>query len=178
MSSVDELLYHELQFSKPHLAERFFELRSQDQRVGSVRFTKLTGTIAEIDFLGRQWSFKRMGFWHPYISIRRKGSMDDDLHLPFSNKWGGLLNYKRQDGQVLDLMNVSFWHQIWAWQKYDKTVMIEFQIMTGLKDRAKIIIKEIEDPDETVLLLALGCYALSSYGWDDDATGALAAAKT
>ncbi len=97
------------------------------------------------------------------------------MHLPFSNKWGGLLNYKRPDGQVLDLINVSFWHQIWAWQKFDRTILIEFQIRIGLKNRATVIVKQADDAAETVLLLALGCYALSSYGWDDDAAGALAA---
>lgn len=175
-NGLNELLYQELIFLKPHLTERFFELRLDEEIIGTIRFPKLTGTIAEAHFLDYIWTFKRMGFWHPYISIRKPDNPEDFLRLPFSNKWGGLLMFKRADGQILELTNISFWQQIWAWLKHDKTILIEFHITIGLKNRAKVVIRQIDDPEETILLLALGCYALSTYGWDDDASGAMTSA--
>lgn len=173
LTALHDLLYQELIFLKPQLTERYFELRLQEDLIGTIRFPKLTGTIAEVRFLDQTWTFKRMGFWHPYVSIRKQGSTEDHMRLPLSNKWGGLLMFKRADGQILELTNISFWHQIWAWLKHDKTILIEFHITIGLKNRAKVLIRQIDDPEETRLLLALGCYALSTYGWDDDAGGAL-----
>jgi hypothetical protein len=115
-----------------------------------------------------------MGFWKPYITVRRKDDTRDYFQIPFSGKWQGLLTLTTQTGELYELSQIGFWNPKWVWMKQE-TVLMEFDIKSGVKKYAELIIRE---QDELMnLLLIIGAYGMIMKGWDDGAsTAAITAA--
>jgi hypothetical protein len=154
---------------KPKMTRSFYELTQGEEDLGSITFTKPFGTLALVQLFGEEWTLKRMGFWKPYITVRRKDENNDYLQVPFSGKWQGLLSLTTHTGQLYELCQIGFWSPKWVWMKQNK-VLIEFDLKFGLKKYAELIIRE---QDELIsMLLIIGAYSMIMQGWDDGASSA------
>lgn len=69
------------------------------------------GTRANAQTAGGSWSFKRVGFWVPKVSVRLAGS---DMNLALFRRATGVLGALRfADGRVCDLRAVDSKSRIW-----------------------------------------------------------------
>jgi len=154
---------------KSKMSRAFYELTRGDEIIGSITFTKTFGTLAEAQIFNEEWSLKRMGFWKPYITVRRKNDDRDYLQVPFSGKWQGLLTLTTHKGELYELSQIGFWNPKWVWMK-QKSSLIEIDLKFGMKKYAEMIIR---DNDELInLLLIIGAYGMIMQGWDDGASSA------
>jgi len=62
---------------KPKMTRSFYELIRGEEIIGSITFPKTFGTLAEVKLFEEEWSLKRMGFWKPYITVRRQNEAQD-----------------------------------------------------------------------------------------------------
>ena len=151
---------------KPKKTRSFFELTRGEENIGSITFPKTFGTLAEVKLFEEEWSLKRVGFWKPYITVRRQNATQDYMQVPFSGKFQGLLSFSTQHGESYELTQTGFWNPKWVWIK-QKRALIEFDLKFGMKKYAEAIIR---DKDEILpLLLMIGSYGLIMQGWDDAA---------
>jgi len=151
---------------KPKMTRSFYELTCGKEIIGSITFPKTFGTLAEVNLFEEEWSLKRMGFWKPYITVRRQNATQDYMQVLFSGKFQGLLSFSAQNGDTYDLTQTGFWNPKWVWMKQKRT-LIEYELKFGIKKYAEAIIR---DKDELLpLLLLIGSYGLIMQGWDEAA---------
>jgi len=62
-----------MEWTQPKASEKYFELRDQGLIIGSMRFRSSSGTLAVVQSDSRQWSFKRIGFTFPKVTLRNEG---------------------------------------------------------------------------------------------------------
>ena len=154
---------------KPKMTRSFNELTRGDEIIGTITFTKAFGTLAQVQLFDEEWSLKRMGFWKPYITVRRKDDTHDYFQVPFSGKWQGLLTLTTPNGDLYELSQFGFWNPKWVWMK-QKTVLMEFDLKFGMKKYAELIIRE-QDALMNMLLI-IGAYGMIMQGWDEGASSA------
>jgi len=77
-----------LHWTQRRFGERNFELRSTDEVLGSLRWERVLGTLATGTFQGKSWTFKRIGFWNPRITLREEGSAEN-IGVFHPSLWGG-----------------------------------------------------------------------------------------
>ncbi len=153
--------------SKPKLSQELYELRTGDKVVGRIGFPKSFGTLAEAELFAESWTFKRMGFWKPCITVRLKSSDHDLMQIPFSGRKKGLLNFTGPEGETYILVKKSFWSSKWIWLKKDR-ILIEYSIKSGFKKFAEVVV--LENDERLHLLLMIGAYGLIMHGMDEVAT--------
>ena len=154
---------------KPKMTRSFYELIRGEEIIGNITFPKTFGTLAEVKLFEEEWSLKRMGFWKPYITVRRQNAAQDYMQVPFSGKFQGLLSFSTKTGESYELTQTGFWKPKWVWIK-QKKVLIEYDLKFGMKKYAEAIIRE---KDELLpLLLMIGSYGLIMHGWDETAAAA------
>jgi hypothetical protein len=152
---------------KPKMSRSFYELTTGEETIGNITFPKTFGTLAEVKLFKEEWSLKRMGFWKPYITIRRQNTAQDYLQVHFSGKFQGLLSFASVNGDSYELTQTGLWNPKWVWIKH-KRALIEYDLKFGMKKYAEAIIR---DKDELLpLLLMIGSYGLIMQGWDETAT--------
>jgi hypothetical protein len=154
---------------KPKMTRSFYELIRREETIGSITFTKPFGTLAEVKLFDEEWSLKRMGFWKPYITVRRKDDTQDYFQVPFSGKWQGLLTLTTHAGDLYELSQTGLWNPKWVWMKQN-TELMEFDLKHGMKKYAELIVRE-QDAMMNMLLI-VGAYGMIMQGWDDGASAA------
>ncbi|MEI6681527.1 MAG: hypothetical protein WCO44_02805 [Bacteroidota bacterium] len=151
---------------KPKMTRSFYNLTRGEDNIGTINFPKTFGTLAEVKLFEEEWSLKRMGFWKPYITVRRQNATQDYLQVPFSGKFQGLLAFSAQNGESYELTQTGFWNPKWVWIKH-KRALIEYDLKFGMKKYAEAIIWEKDDL--LPLLFMIGSYGLIMQGWDETA---------
>src|SRR5262249_7418034 len=92
MRSLRETAGRELEWIQPRATRRDFELKDGEATVARLSFRSLFGSYATAEVAEGSWTFKRVGFWQTYVSIRVAGS--DAEIAGFRNstwKFGGTL---------------------------------------------------------------------------------------
>ena len=75
------------------------------------------GTLATTTDPVQDWSFKRVGFLHPHVTVRMPNSESDYVLFEPKGFGGGMLN--TPDGRPVLWEPVNFWHT--QWQFTDKS---------------------------------------------------------
>jgi hypothetical protein len=149
---------------------REFELKSGDVVYATLRWEKLFGSLATVATAEGPWTFKRVGFFKPSITIRVPGS--EQNAAVFSPGWTGAGTLEMADGRKLKWTNRDFWHSIWGFVDEAGDDVLVFKSSPGLlKLTVQVDIKK--DIPENALLAALGIYLLILM--NDDLTATTAA---
>ncbi len=90
MPTIADVADRTLTWSQPAAMKSVFALRaaSEDAQVGSLAFRSIWGTQATAESGDESWTFKRVGFFHPRVTVRRAGS-DVDVATFHNNTWSG-----------------------------------------------------------------------------------------
>lgn len=181
MKSLSELEEGQAEWIQPKSFERSYQLKWRDEVLARLSFRSRTGTLATGETAEGRWTFKRVGFLNPRITVRSVGS-EEDLAVYQPKFWGdGVLSFK--DGPVFAWRPANFWSTAWEFIDPEGTVTIAFQ--PGVeKERLRDIFRtqftvtfhQIDRIWEAAPLLAiLGMYLLILHQEDAAAAGALAA---
>jgi hypothetical protein len=102
----------QLLWTQPKSFSRFHELTASGELVGSLRFEKRSGSSAVANYGEAGWTFKRVGFFSPRVTVREAGS-EVDLAV-FTPSWTGAGTLQFASGRNYKLKPVDFWHTEWA----------------------------------------------------------------
>jgi hypothetical protein len=87
MEPLTEHLSDQLFWVQPKAMRRSYELRTSDALLGSLVFETPFGSRATAQANGKVWSFKRMGFFKPRVTVRAADGSDDIA--VYHPKWSG-----------------------------------------------------------------------------------------
>jgi hypothetical protein len=181
MRKLSELEGEQAEWIQPKTFERLYQLIWGKEMLARLYFRSGTGTLATGETAEGIWTFKRVGFLNPRITVRAAGS-EEDLAVYQPKFWGdGVLSFK--GGPVFAWRPTNFWSTAWAFVAPEETVVIAFQ--TGVeKERLRDIFKtqftvtfyQMSTIREAApLLVTLGLYLLILHQEDAAAAGAIAA---
>jgi hypothetical protein len=170
MKSIHEFANQELLWVQPKALQRTYELRAGDDVVATLRWEKAWGSLVTAVTAKRQWTFKRVGFLHPRVTIRQAGS-ESDLAL-VELRWHGGGDVQFANGRRFHWRNTSFWRGEWAFITLEGEKLIQFKhrfSLTKMKGHVEIEAGARALP-ELSLLAALGWYLMGLMSEDAAAT--------
>ena len=120
-----------LTWNQPHLLEPYFELRTDGEVIGTLKFRNSFGSLAEGTTAKGNWSFKRQGFLKTIVTIRKTG-YEENLAVYFNNTWseGGTLQIP--SGKKY-FANSNFWHAQFEFTDESGTPCIRYTNISGFK---------------------------------------------
>ncbi len=84
MKNLSSFYGKQLEFTQPSVWKTYYELKSDNEILGTVKKTKKFGFQLEIDMFNKKWIFYRPSFWRSEIAIRQSG-----YTLPYAKYNGG-----------------------------------------------------------------------------------------
>jgi len=157
---ISELAGRPLEWRQTHAFRNEFDLVDEQEIVATLRWVKSFGSLAIGEAADGRWTFKRIGFLRPRVTVRREGE-EADVALFEPGWWAnGVLNLDR--GRKLLWRHRDFWHHQWAFLTESEFPVIQFQSTHKIfKSGATVEIPPGHaDPDDLSLLVCLGWYLM------------------
>lgn len=112
MKKLSEITGVKLEWREPKATVQHYELHAGNELCGTLDFRSAWGTLATAQTAGGAWTFKRVGFLNPRVTVRAAGS-DQDLAVYQPRFWGdGELAFA--DGSAFRWRPVNFWSTQWS----------------------------------------------------------------
>src|SRR5262245_4965883 len=107
MKRIQDLAGRELKWTQPRAMKRDFELMDEEEVVGRLDVRCGFGACASGQAAQGIWTFKRVGFWKPRVTVRADGK-ETEIALFENNTWsaGGTLHMA--DGRAFRA-STNFW---------------------------------------------------------------------
>ena len=167
-----------LYWVQPKTGERQFELCADKRLFGVLRFETAFGTRATAESATGRWTFKRVGFLNPRVTIREAG-ITDNLAVYWPKLHGdGWLEYI--SGKRFHWVSTNFWGTEWGFADRQEELLFvmkpgaEKPKLSGLLKTQAVV--EIRPPGhrlaELPMLLSLGWYLMVLH--QEDTTAAVA----
>jgi hypothetical protein len=169
---------------QPKSAQRFFELRAGEALLATLSFRSAFGTLAVGETAEGSWSYKRLGFLNPRLSVRDARQPEDqqiDLAVYQPRFWGdGVLTF--QYGRAFAWKPTNFWATQWSFTDQAGKLVLKFmpgaehEKLTDLfKTQATVELHAVEGcRDLLPVLLTLGMYLILLHHDDSAAAAATA----
>lgn len=149
MMKITELSGCELKWIQTHAMKRKYELRAGEVIAATLHFRSFTRFFATGASGDGCWTFERIGFWQPKLTVRASGT-ETDLAI-FKNKargswrYGGMLELP--DGQKY-LVNPKFWNNEYEFKTETGATLVRYKIFCNLLHVSSEV--EIVSPKEMV----------------------------
>jgi hypothetical protein len=152
---------------------RSFKLTCGESQIGFLNFEKSCGSLAVAEVSSQRWTFKRVGFLAPRVTVREPDS-DSDFAI-FRPQWGGGGTCEIDGRAHFHWRCLDFWQTQWAFVNDDNRRVLSFSHHQGFfKASAKLEIDESAAAESQLpLLIAFGWYLMVLAA--DDATAVIAA---
>jgi hypothetical protein len=171
------------QWVQPKTFERRYRLMVDDQEVAALDFQSAFGSLAAAATSTDRWTFKRVGFFNPRVTVRREGS-EADLAV-YRPRWTGSEGrLEFADGRVLLWKTANFWatEYVFTMPEGDPLLLFRQGLEDGkLNDFFKAQARVVFQPESGLLtdlplLVLLGWYLMILAQEDSGAAAASAAA--
>jgi hypothetical protein len=166
MKSLSHLNHTVLSCVQPKTLDRFFEIRQNEEVVATLAFESKFGTLATAITADGTWTFKRVGFLNPHITVRCSAKEEDLAVYEPRLLGGGVLSFPH--GLTMKWKSTGFWGNSWSFVLSDENVLVGFK--SGLehgkladifKTQATIDINPIPYVKKYLTMLAaLGMYLI------------------
>jgi hypothetical protein len=174
MRPIAESVGKPLKWIQPTGLQGDFELRDGEDVLGTLAVQSLTGTLAEGECGSGRWSFKRVGFFSPHITVRAAAGHENLAVFAPKVGGGGTLTFR--EGPVFAWTSGDIWRSSWDFRAEDGLILVSLRPSEGgglpdlLKTQAaaEVSIAARDLPQMPVLVL-LGWY-LVIMGQRDAAT--------
>ena len=93
---------------QPKALQRSFELREGNRLLGTLHFATSCGSLATASLAAGEWTFKRTGFLHPRVTVRRRGQ-EADLAVFRPKGWGVEGELRFAGGRSYGWKAANFW---------------------------------------------------------------------
>ncbi len=176
MEILSDAAISKLYWVQPKTLKRQFELRTENNLFGTLDFETTLGTLATAKNATGHWTFKRVGFLNPRVTIREIGA-DNDFAIYHPKFWDdGWLNCT--DGKNFHWKSVNFWETEWGFTNAQEQLLFTLKLGVEklkfsdiLKTQAVVNV----DPQGSILaelplLLMLGWYLMILHQDDTTAT--------
>ncbi len=100
------------EWRQPDVKKRRYELVAGNTVKASLAFRSILGTMAECRVDGSEYTFKRTGFLHPKVTVRRSPYDQDIASMDLS--WRGEGALEMLNGGRYTLRRLSFWGVRWG----------------------------------------------------------------
>jgi len=170
-------------WSQPKALQRIFELRDGDRLLGTLSFSKSFGSLAEASLAAGDWTFKRVGYFRPRVTVRRRGQ-ETDLAVYEPKGWGSEGELRFAGGRIYAWKPANFWATKFNFVDVAGKPLVAFK--PGAEDSIWSDLFKFQalvelDPsagrvEELPLLLALGWYLMILHREDASSAGAVVAA--
>jgi hypothetical protein len=181
MRQLSEIEGQPVEWIQPKTFERLYQLRSGQEVLAALTFRSSTGTMATAETTEGRWTFKRVGFLNPRVTVRAAGS-EEDLAVYQPKFWGdGVLSFNA--GCVWAWKPTNFWATDWAFFDSEGTAVMEFRsgvekekLSDIFKTQFTVVFHHTRTVREAVpLLVTLGMYLLVLHQQDAAAAAAVTA---
>lgn len=182
LHKIKHAVDQELHWVQPKAMQRRFDLLGVTQCFATLEFTSAFGSLATAWTADGAWTYKRVGFFSPRITVRAEGS-ENDLAI-YRPRWTGMQGTLEFAGGQAYLWNtVNFWatrfqitdasgQPVMAFQ----TGLGDFKLSDFFKTQARVEINPLAAGSPDLPLLAtLGFYLIILQ--QEDSAGAVAAAS-
>ena len=161
-------------WTQPRALVQEFVLTGGGRTLATLRWSRAFGSLAEGRMGADTWTFKRVGFWKPAVTIRRPESGDADVGR-FTLDWGGG-QLELRDGGRYRWDQVTFWKGIWAFfDASGREKVVEFLPQNRMLEMSMMLRVEPghESCRDLPLLMLLGWYLIVMAAQDDTAAAAV-----
>jgi len=174
MKRIVDLIGHELEWRQPHASKRQFELVAGDERIATLEFRSMFGSLAIAESADGVWTFKRVGFFQPSVTIRTAAS-EAEIAVFRNRTWSAGGTLELPDGRRYPA-NTNFWMSTYEFKNENSEMLVRFTRIRGVLHRAATVEIGSAGATEAELpwLVALGWYL--AVMMQNDASGAAAAA--
>ena len=161
MKSLHETQVKKLEIDKPDFSKKLDNIINQNEIYGSLLEIDERGSLAEITTQKTTYSVKRLGFFNPYITIR-KGKFETNEAIAYLNLRGETAI--TLDNETFYFKIQNFWKNQWCWTNEKHQVIITFKpIISGTVKGDIEISKEALHYSQLELLALLGVYFMVKY---------------
>jgi hypothetical protein len=108
MEPLDIAAGNRLSWSQPKALQRVFELREGNRLLATLSFVKPFGSLAEACMVTGEWTFKRVGYFRPRVTVRRRGQ-ETDLAVYQPKGWGSGGELQFAGGRIYAWKPANFW---------------------------------------------------------------------
>jgi hypothetical protein len=174
MKRIQGLVGHELVWVQPNMLKHEFELQDGGERVATLDFRSSFGSFATACTAEGSWTFKRVGFWKPNLTIRTANT-DTQIAVFHNNTWKAGGSLEMADGRRYRASS-NLWMTTYDFKNEKEEVLVRFTRIRGVVHFSCKV--EIEPAGakltELPWLVAFGWYLVVKM--QDESSGAAAAA--
>lgn len=171
-----------LGWSQPKALQRTFELRDGNRLLGTLSFVKSLGSLAEASMAAGDWTFKRVGFLRPRVTVRRRGQ-ETDLAVYQPRGWRSEGELQFAGGRIYAWKFANFWATKYEFADAAGNAVVAFKPGSEESKFSNLfkyqVLVEIHPSagrlEELPLLLSLGWYLMILHHEDSASAGAVVA---
>lgn len=184
MLSLPLLSSAPLEWVQPKTFQNRYELRSGENLAATLEFPKTFGSLAIAAAADGRWTFKRVGFFSPRITIRIEGQ-EAELAV-YHPKWTGTEGKLQfASGETYTWKVANFWATQFVWLAGDQQLILfrpgieDASMSDWFKTQARVEIQpEVGSLSRVSLLILLGWYLMILKQQDDTAAATAATTTT
>lgn len=139
MNKIAEVIGRELEWVQLRAWKMEYELRAGDELSATLRFRSSFGSFATAESADGCWTFKRVGFWKPRVTIRGCGT-DLDIAIFKNNTWSGGGTLEFPDGRKI-LASTNFWQTNFEFKTEAGEELVRFKTGGLVRLSAKVEIQ-------------------------------------
>jgi hypothetical protein len=162
MRPISDVTHQKLTWTRPSARKRAYELRAGAEVVATLCWEHAWGSRAVAEAGNSRWTFRRVGFRHPRVTVRAVGSETDLATYSGGGMGRGTLDLSPT--RRFQWGPTRFWHRTWAWRQTDGTPLVHFKIYGLIKIEGTVEVGPAAALPELDLLVPLGWYLLP-FGW-------------
>jgi hypothetical protein len=172
MRLIRDVAATDLHWIQPEILSRHWELRTGEEVIATLKWEKMTGSLATATAADGTWTFKRSGFLNVRVHVRAAGS-DQDVAV-FYPKWTGNGTLEGPDGARVQWSSKGFFHAQWGWKTDQETeIMTLRSAPTILRHGAALHVEPAFQSRRDLSLLALFGFYLTIMISEDAAAAAV-----
>lgn len=156
----------DLEWNAPSAMRRSFVLHQDERVFATLDWRSAFGTLAVATTAGGSWTFKRVGFWSPRVTVRREGEVDDDAIFTPRGWTGSAGDLRFADGRSLALEREGFWSASWKFREPGEggATLVRVGDIGGIfRWRASLSLNSKDDPRSPLLACLLWYLAVMAY---------------
>lgn len=136
-----------------------FSLQADGAELAKLNWEKTSGSLATGGAAGQSWTFKRIGFFSPFISVR--SAVDGQEVARLAVNMSGIGSVQFTDGERYEWVS-NFWRAEWHWRTPSGALLAAFRRDFSIDEKAGVveIPKEHLSTIHLPLLVILGWYLI------------------
>jgi hypothetical protein len=170
MKAITNATGSALQWNKPKLFERRYELRDRGEVIAAMTWDSLLGCSATATTAEGIWRFRRHGIVSSRVTIARSGSETEIA--TFVRRWTGSGTLQTPGGEPVAWIRQGFWGCRWLFVDTTGRPLVRFHSTLSARSAAVEIEPEARSHRNLALLLVLGWYLIVLEAQDGAAASA------